>query len=79
MKFTASRLSDNNKMLPVEIHIDKYGVTVKTPGIFRSKNDTIEFNKITKVSVETPIVGFSTITFHTARSVVSAHGFKNQM
>lgn len=76
MKFTASRLSDNNKVFPAEIHIEELGITVKIPGFFRGKTEYFDFTKISNVSVVTPLIGYSTITFSAAGSKVSAHGFK---
>ena len=75
MKFTASRLSDNNKVFPAEIHTEESGLTVKIPGLFKGKSEYFDYGKISNISVETPIVGFSTITFHAAGAKISAHGF----
>ncbi len=75
MKFVASRLSENNKIFPAEIHLENNGVTVKIPGLFSGRSEHIVFSKITNVTIETPIVGYSTITFKAAGTRVSAHGF----
>lgn len=75
MKFVASRLSDNNKIFPAEIHIEDNGLTVKLPGFFNGKSEHFIFSKISNVSVTTPLIGFSTITFKAAGTKLSAHGF----
>lgn len=75
MKFTASRLSKDNKVFPTEIIIEENGITIRVPGIFKSKSEYMEFSYISNVSVDTPLVGFSTITFYTSGSHVVAHGF----
>lgn len=77
MKFTASRLSDGNKIFPAQIHIEANGLTVKIPGLFRGKTEYIDFEKISNVSVNAPLIGYSTITFHAASTKVIAHGFKS--
>lgn len=75
MKFTASRLSEGNKIFPAEIHCDKDGLTVKIPGFFSGKSRHLTYSQIGEISVDTPMVGYSTITFYTAGTRVSAHGF----
>lgn len=74
-KFTASRLSDGNKIFPPEIHLDEQTLTVKMPGLFNGKSQTFNYGNISSVSVHTPLVGYSTITFYAAGTKVSAHGF----
>ena len=75
MKFTASRLSEGNKVFPAEIGIDDHGVTVRIPGLFGGKTTHLDFQNIGNVSISTPAVGYSTITFHASGSQVTAHGF----
>lgn len=75
MKFTASRISEGNKIFPAEIHCEPNGLTVKIPGLFSGKSKHLPYNQIGEVSVDTPMVGFSTITFYTMGTAVSAHGF----
>lgn len=75
MKITASRLSEGNKVFPAEIHIESTGLTVKIPGLFSGKTEYFDFKSISNVSVNTPMIGFATITFRAAGARVSAHGF----
>lgn len=75
MKFTASRLSEGNKVFPAEIGIDDHGVTVRIPGLFGGRTTHLDFQNIGNVSISTPAVGYSTITFHASGSHVTAHGF----
>lgn len=75
MKFTASRLSDGNKVFPAEIEIDDHGVTVRIPGIFGDQSTHLDFQNIGSVSISTPAVGYSSITFHASGSRIAAHGF----
>jgi len=75
MKITASRLSEGNKMFPAEIHIEPNGLTVKIPGFFSGQSRHLDYQNIGEVSVDAPLVGYSTITFFTAGTRVSAHGF----
>ena len=64
-EFQASRLSDGNKVMPNTIRIDDFGVTLKIPGVFSGKEKTITYHEVSSVNIETPMVGFSTITFNT--------------
>lgn len=75
MKFTASRLSEGNKIFPAEIHCEPNGLTVKIPGLFSGHTKHIPYNQIGEVSVDAPLVGYSTINFFTVGTRVSAHGF----
>ena len=75
MKFTASRLSEGNKVFPAEIIIEPNGLTVKIPGLFSGQSRHLDYQNIGEVGVEAPLVGYSTITFFTAGTRVSAHGF----
>jgi len=75
MKYTASRLSEGNKIFPAEINIESNGVTVRIPGFFSGQSRHLDFQNIGEVSVVTPLVGYSTISFYTAGTRVTAHGF----
>ena len=75
MKYSASRLSEGNKVFPAEIHIEQTGLTVKIPSLFSGKTEYFDYQQISNVSVNAPMIGYSTITFHAAGAKVSAHGF----
>jgi hypothetical protein len=75
MKFTASRLSEGNKVFPAQIHIEQTGVTVKIPGLFRGDTKFFDYNLIASVDVKAPLVGYSTVTFYAGGTQISAHGF----
>jgi hypothetical protein len=63
--FEASRLSDGNKVFPAKIDIDNFGVTLKIPGLLGGKEKTLSYQQISSVSIDTPMVGYSKITFDT--------------
>jgi len=74
--FIASRLSEGNKTFPIKIIIDGKGVTIKHPGLFSGNEETVPFSKISKVDVDVPMIGYSTITIHSmGHGDISAHGF----
>jgi len=75
MKFSASRLSEGNKIFPAEIHIEQNGVTVKIPGLFGGDTKFFDFKHIASVDVKAPMIGYSTVTFYAGRTQISAHGF----
>lgn len=75
MKFTASRLSEGNKIFPAEIHIEASGVTIKIPGLFSGESKFFDFQHIASVDVQAPMIGYSTVTFYAGGTQISAHGF----
>lgn len=75
MKFIASRLSDGNKIFPPEIDCEEHGLTVKIPGLFNGKSEFFDYNQISSVGVDTPLIGYSTITFYASSNFIRAHGF----
>ncbi len=75
MKIKASRWSKGNRIFPTEIILEASGLTIRVPGIFNSKSEFMEYSYISSVSVNTPLIGFSTLVFYTSGSQVSAHGF----
>ncbi len=75
MKFTASRLSSGNKLFPAEIYLEPTGITIKIPGLFSGETKQFDFNHIASVEIDTPMMGFSTITFFAGGTKMSASGF----
>jgi len=75
MKITASRLSEGNKLFPAEIHIEDSGLTVKIPGFLGGKSTFLSYTDISSVSVDAPMIGYSTIKFNAHGEKVTAHGF----
>jgi hypothetical protein len=63
--FEANRLSDGNKIFPAKISIDEFGVTLKIPGFLGGKEKTLSYLDISSVNIDTPMVGYSKITFRT--------------
>lgn len=75
-KYTASRLSEGNRLFPCEILMDDLAVTLKLPGFLKGKETTIPMNRISSVDIETPLVGYSTIIIETTgEGAIKAHGF----
>ena len=74
MKFTASRLSDGNKVFPDEITIDDYSVTIKSPKLFGGVSKSFPLGQIS-VKVNTPMIGYSDITLFSQGTGMSVHGF----
>ncbi|MFD1628662.1 hypothetical protein [Pseudopedobacter beijingensis] len=78
MKYTASRLSDGNKIFPAEIHLEENGVTVKIPGFLSGKTKFMNYEHITAVEINTPMIGFSSITLYYQGNKAFAHGFTKE-
>jgi hypothetical protein len=75
MIYTASRLSEGNKLFPAQIIVENTGVTIKVPGIFSADETSVAYDSISAVEIDTPLIGFSTIRFYHNGNKVEAHGF----
>ena len=74
-KYTASRVSEGNRLFPAEIHIGETEVTLKFPGFFSGKSRHIVYQQIEGVNIDTPMIGYSTITFVVGGEKLVGHGF----
>jgi len=75
MKITGSRLADGNKIFPPSIEIEENGLNVKIPGFLKGNSTFLSYSEISSVSVDSKLIGYSTIHFNAMGSRVSAHGF----
>jgi hypothetical protein len=75
MKIVASRLADGNKIFPPSITLEETGLTVKLPGFFNGKNMFLLYSDISSVTVNTRLIGYSTIHMNAQGSKFTAHGF----
>jgi hypothetical protein len=74
--YTASRLTDGNRIFPTRIIIDDSTVTFKIPSLFSGKETTIPFSRISSVNIDCPFIGFSTIIIETTgEGQIIAKGF----
>ena len=79
-KYTASRVSEGNRLFPAEIHIEETEITLKLPGFFSGKSRHIVYQQIEGVNIDTPMIGYSTITFVVGGEKLVGHGFaKNEV
>lgn len=74
-KFTASRISRDNALFPPQIILEDNCVTIKCPGLFSGRSTAISYENISHISILTPLVGFSTISFFAFGEEVCIHGF----
>jgi hypothetical protein len=77
MKITASRLSEGNKIFPAEIDIEDNGLTVKIPGFLGGKTTSFSCVDISSVSVDSPMMGYSSISFSASGTKLKVDGFNN--
>ncbi|MEO7263929.1 MAG: SHOCT domain-containing protein [Ferruginibacter sp.] len=73
--FKASRVSEGNMMFPAEIHIEETEIMLKIPGFFSGKSRHIIYQQIEAVNIDTPMIGYSTITFVVGGEKIVGHGF----
>lgn len=78
--YKASRISEGNRIFPAEIHIESHEIILKIPGFFSGKSKHIVYQQIEGVNIDTPMIGYSTITFIVGGEQIIAHGFtKNEV
>jgi len=75
MKFTASRLSEGNKVFPAEIHLEENSIEIKVPGLFSGDSKYLNYEDITSIEVDSPMIGFSTIRIFLNGNKIEVHGF----
>jgi phage gp45-like len=75
MKFTASRLSEGNKTFPIEIHLEENNIEIKKPGVFSGESKYLNYEDITSIEVDSPMIGFSTLRLFLNGNKVEVHGF----
>lgn len=74
--YTASRLSEGNKVFPCQISIGDNGVTLQVPSFMSGKETTIPFTRISAVDIDCPFIGYSSVSIATAgEGKIIAHGF----
>lgn len=74
-KFTASRISKDNVVFPPQIILEDNCVTIKCPGLFSGRSTAIAYENISHITILTPLVGFSTISFFAFGEELCIHGF----
>jgi hypothetical protein len=73
--YIASRISEGNRLFPAEIHIEQTEIMLKFPGFFSGKSRHIVYQQIEGVNIDTPMIGYSTITFVVGGEKLVGHGF----
>lgn len=73
--YVASRISEGNRLFPAEIHIEDTEIMLKFPGFFSGKSRHIVYQQIEGVNIDTPMIGYSTITFVVGGEKLVGHGF----
>ena len=73
--YKASRASVGNRLFPAEIHIEETEIMLKFPGFFSGKSRHIVYQQIEGVNIDTPMIGYSTITFVVGGEEIIGHGF----
>lgn len=75
MKFKASRLSEGNKMFPAEINLEENNIEIKIPGLFRGDSKYLNYQDITSIEVDSPMIGFCTLRLFLNGNRVEVKGF----
>ena len=61
-------------MFPTEIYLEPTGITIKIPGLFKGETKQFDFNHIASVEIDTPLIGFSTISIFAGGTQMAATG-----
>ena len=77
MIFKASRLSDGNKLFPIELELKETCLEIKTPGFLNSVEKNYDYQFIQNFTVNNPMVGFCSFSFDYNEEKIEAHGFKD--
>ena len=75
MKFKASRLSEGNKVFPAEITLEDNSVEVRIPGLFSGDSKYLNYQDITAIEVDKPMIGFCTLRLFVNGTKIEVHGF----
>lgn len=73
--YIASRISKDNVFFPPKIILEDDCVTVKCPGLFSGRSTSITYDNVSHISILTPLVGFSSISFFAFGEEILIHGF----
>ena len=73
--YKASRVAEGNRLFPAEIHIEENEIMLKLPGFFSNKSRHLIYTQIEGVNIDTPMIGYSTITFVVGGEKLVGHGF----
>jgi hypothetical protein len=76
-EFTASRLSDDNKLMPNRYKINDFGITIIEPGVFKDTQKSYAFFDIETVELENPLIGFSTVKIKIEDELIAIKGLYN--
>ena len=75
MKFKASRLSEGNKVFPAEINLEENNIEIKIPGLFRGDSKYLNYQDITSIEVDSPMICFCTLRLFMNGNKVEVKGF----
>ncbi len=78
MIFKTSRLSDGNKLFPVEIEFKETSLEVKSPGLFNSVEKNYDYEHLGELEVNDPMLGYCSISFMYKEEKISVHGFSDE-
>jgi len=73
--YKASRVAEGNRLFPAEIHIEETEIMIKFPSFFSGKSRHLVYQQIEGVNIDTPMIGYSTITFVVGGEKIAGHGF----
>ena len=71
----ASRISEDNKLFPPSITIGEEGFDIKFPGLFSDEETFVNYNDISSISIDCPLIGFSKIILNIKGQIITVDGF----
>lgn len=73
--YIASRIAKGNRLFPCKIILEQEWIKIRFPGFFQGHETFIPYCNIASVSIDTPMIGYSTIKFNAKGINTTAHGF----
>jgi hypothetical protein len=78
MIFKASRLSDGNKIFPVEVELKETCLEIKEPGLFNSVEVNYDYQFIENLKVNNRMIGYCSFSFDYRGKQIDVHGFTDE-
>ena len=73
--YTASRISEGNKLFPPSIETGELGLTVKFPSLFKGKKQFVSYDNISSIKYDAPLVGFTKLHIIINGKTTTVEGF----
>lgn len=74
-EYTASRLSEGNKLFPPSVITESEGMKIKFPKLFGGEETFVSYDDISSISFDAPMIGFTQLHINIRGNVTTVEGF----